>query len=179
MTKPYPALVLNADLTPLSIFPLSVWGFERVMRQTMRERVYPVATYDAQLRSPSFTWQPPSVVALKRQVKRPQTVAFSRMAIFLRDDFTCQYCLKRLPPKELTFDHVVPRADGGRSTFENICAACVDCNSAKGHRRDMAPVRPPRRPEPHELTRKAPPDIGQLHESWHDFLYWAGVLDSD
>jgi len=177
MTTPnYPALVLNADFTPVSVFPLSTWGFERTLRNTMKERVTALDHYDVTLRSQNWEYRPPSVVALKEYVKLPKRVAFSRLNIFLRDDFRCQYCGGRFEPNELTFDHVIPRARGGETTFENIVAACVPCNTRKGSSMDMKPMRTPKVPNGRELTRSHPPRQ-KLHESWLDWLYWSGVLE--
>lgn len=179
MTVPnYPALLLNADFQPVSVFPLSTWGFERTMRNHLKGRITVLETYDAELRSPSTTYRPPSVIMLKRYVKRPKIVAFSRLNIFLRDDFRCQYCGTRHDPKDLTFDHVVPRCKGGPTNFENIVACCVTCNSKKGSRTDMRPMRAPKAPDPRELIRARPP-VSNLHHSWLDYLYWSGVLEQD
>ena len=55
------------------------------------------------------------------------------MNVYQRDNFTCQYCGKRLCWGELTYDHLVPRARGGRTDFLNIVTACKPCNVRKGH----------------------------------------------
>ncbi len=178
MDASYPALVLNADFTPVSVHPLSVWGFERTLRNFLKERVTPLSHYDATLRSPSFEYQPPSVVALKQYVKRPNRVVFSRMNIFLRDNFTCQYCQTRFPPDQLTFDHVIPRSKGGSTSFDNIVAACEPCNTRKGDRYDMVPIREPRTPTSRQLAKASPPNV-KLHDTWIDWLYWSGVLEQD
>jgi len=172
----YPALVLNADFTPVSVLPLSVWGFERTLRNHLKERITPLDFYDVTLRSPSFEYRPPTVVALKSYVKKPNIVAFSRMNIFLRDDFTCQYCAGRFSPNQLSFDHVIPQSLGGETNFENIVAACHDCNGRKGDRTDIHPIRKPRRPTMRQLARARPPSEN-LHKSWIDWLYWSGILE--
>lgn len=174
----YPALVLNADYQPINIHPLSTWGFERVLRAVLKGRVTVVDEYDATLRSPSFTYRPPSVVALNRYVKVKEAVSFNRINIFLRDDFRCGYCDRKFNPKDLTFDHVVPRSKGGPTNFENITSACMDCNSRKGDRY-LKPIREPRIPTQRELARKLPPAKVALHNSWLDILYWSGVLLED
>lgn len=179
MTSSYPALVLNADFSPVSIFPLSLWDFARTMRNTLKGSVIVLETYDAVLRSPSITYQPPSVVALKNYVRISRRVAFTRMNLFLRDNFKCQYCEVKLTPRDLTFDHIIPRSAGGGTNWENIVAACVKCNTLKGSRRDMTPIRKPAIPTGREMARKRPPKQSELHHSWMDYLYWSGVLHSD
>jgi len=77
-------------------------------------------------------------------------VKFSRINVYLRDDFTCGYCGRRLPMSQLTYDHVLPRARGGRTDWENILTACTGCNAKKGARTPaesgMRPLRQPFRP---------------------------------
>lgn len=59
---------------------------------------------------------------------------FNRINIFRRDAGTCQYCKRKFSRSELTIDHVVPRSQGGRSTWENVVCCCIDCNRKKGGR---------------------------------------------
>jgi 5-methylcytosine-specific restriction endonuclease McrA len=77
-------------------------------------------------------------------------VRFSRINLMARDNFRCQYCGSRPSRSELNLDHVVPRALGGHSTWENVVASCVDCNRRKGGRTpkqaQMALRRQPVRP---------------------------------
>lgn len=77
----------------------------------------------------------PSVVRLVRTFKRDKIrIKFSRLNIYARDGFVCQYCRARLPTEDLTFDHVVPRSRGGKTTWENIVTCCIACNTAKANR---------------------------------------------
>ena len=83
--------------------------------------------------------------------------------------------MKKLPAKELTRDHVVPRAQGGGMTWENIVAACSKCNRDKGGRTpkqaNMRLAKVPRRPD--GLTSKYTLNLGaKPHDSWRDFLNW-------
>lgn len=174
----YPALVLNADYTPINLHPLSTWPFDRTLRNVMKDRVTVVAEYDTVLRSPTFEYKPPSVVALKNYVNRPKRVIFNRLNIFLRDNYTCQYCGQKFHAHDLTFDHVVPRSQGGRTEFTNIVTACVACNTKKGSRMDMKPRVAPFEPK---TLRKADLNISRekLHHTWLDYLYWSGTLEDD
>jgi len=93
----------------------------------------------------------PEVVTLTHYNKTPHNVvAFSRRNVFKRDAFMCQYCNCRPGSEELTIDHVLPRAQGGTSTWSNCVLACVECNHRKGNRtpeQAMMPLcRRPRRP---------------------------------
>jgi len=77
----------------------------------------------------------PRVIVLQLYDRIPKTkVRFSRHNIYMRDANTCQYCGEELPRAELNLDHVVPRAQGGRTTWENVVCCCIDCNLSKGAR---------------------------------------------
>ncbi len=174
-----PALVLNADYRPLSYYPLSLWSWQEAVKAAFLERVDIVAEYDAVVRSPSTKIRIPSVVVLKDYVRPRKQAAFTRFNLFLRDEFQCQYCGAK---GELTFDHVVPRSKGGVTSWENVVAACAQCNFRKGSRplrqAGMSLRKPPRRPGAEELRnmgRKFPPN--HLHETWLDFLYWDAELE--
>ena len=170
----WPALVLNADFRPLSYYPLSRWPWQEVVKAVFQDRVDVVSTYDKVIRSPSCEFVLPSVVSLKAFIDQDRPPAFTRFNLFLRDGFACQYCGAR---QELTFDHIIPRSRGGRTTWENIVTACAPCNLRKGgrtpHEAGMHPGKHARRPSMYELQdlgRRFPPHY--LHQSWLDYLYW-------
>lgn len=176
MFDAYPALVLNADYRPLSYYPLSLWTWEHAIKGVVEDTVAVVAEYDVEARSPTVAMRLPSVIALKNYVRASTHVAFTRFNVFLRDRFRCQYCGERFKAPELTFDHVVPRASGGETKWDNIVAACEPCNSVKDDRH-MKPLRLPFQPTPQQLMsaqRMFPPN--HLHETWLDFLYWDSEL---
>ena len=162
----FPALVLNADFRPLSYFPLSLWPWEEVVKAVWQDRVDVVATYDKVVRSPSLEMQLPSVVCLKSYVDQDRKPAFTRFNVFLRDGFACQYCGEPGSSQDLTFDHVIPRSRGGRTTWQNIVAACGPCNLRKGGRTPGQAQMPLRR----TAHQPSPPHF--LHQSWLDYLYW-------
>ncbi len=174
-----PALVLNADYRPLSYYPLSLWGWQTALKAVFLDRVNIVSEYDRVVRSPSTAIRLPSVISLKSYVRPARWPAFTRFNLFLRDRFRCQYCGHS---EDLTFDHVTPRAHGGRTTWENVTTACAPCNLKKGGRTPeeahMAPMIRPYRPTSHQLIengRAFPPNY--LHDSWRDYLYWDSELE--
>lgn len=178
--KQHPALVLNADYRPLSYYPLSLWTWQEAVKAAYLDRVDIIAEYDTVVHSPSISINIPSVVVLRDYIKPQSCVAFTRFNLFLRDEFTCQYCGAH---RDLTFDHVVPRAAGGVTSWSNVVAACSPCNLRKGAKSlrgaHMHLRRPPHQPQAEELRnkgRKFPPN--HLHESWLDFLYWDAELES-
>lgn len=179
-----PALILNADYRPLSYFPLSLWSWQEAVKAIFRDSVTVISEYDRVVRSPRFEMKLPSVLALKEYVPMARSPAFTRFNVFLRDRWICQYCACVYKTHELTFDHVIPRSRGGRTSWDNIVSACQTCNTKKGnkmpHEVDMYPIMEPRRPSIHELQshgRRFPPNF--LHESWGDFLYWDTELEDN
>ena len=179
----FPALVLNADFRPLSYFPLSLWSWQDAVKAVFMDRVSVLNEYEKAVHSPSVTMKLPSVIALKDFVPTSRRPAFTRFNVFLRDAFQCQYCSARSPAPDLTFDHVIPRCRGGRTTWENVVTACGACNLRKGSRLPrecrMFPRLTPRQPSTWELQdngRAFPPNY--LHESWRDYLYWDSELES-
>ena len=125
----------------------------------------------------------PSVIALRDYAAPARHPAFTRFNVFLRDRFACQYCGARLPPEDLTFDHVVPRSRGGRTGWTNVVAACGRCKPRQGQ--PAAPrfgyaapeaACPAERLAPSRKTGAAS-RLNFLHESWSDFLYWDSELE--
>jgi len=174
-----PALVLNADYRPLSYYPLSLWPWQEAIKAAYLDRVDILAEYDQVVHSPTTELRIPSVVVLRDYVRPQKKVAFTRFNLFLRDGFCCQYCGTK---GDLTFDHVVPRAAGGITSWENVVAACSPCNLRKGSQMlrhsGLQLTKSPRRPEAEQLRnigRKFPPNL--MHDSWIDFLYWDAELE--
>ena len=170
----WPCLVLNADFRPLSYYPLSLWPWQEVIKAVFLDRVSVLSEYDREVRSPSHRIRLPSVIALKDFIPAARRPAFTRFNVFLRDKFECQYCGS---PDDLTFDHVIPRAHGGETTWGNVVAACSPCNLRKGSKlpkqAGMHPHQKPHQPtvqDLHNNGRLFPPNY--LHESWMDYLYW-------
>jgi 5-methylcytosine-specific restriction endonuclease McrA len=174
-----PALVLNADYTPLSYYPLSLWPWQTAIKAIFLERVDVVESYAREVHSPSWTMPIPSVIALRQYVRPSEFPAFTRFNLFLRDRFSCQYCGN---PQHLTFDHVVPRRLGGRTSWDNVVTACAPCNLKKGGRTPQQARMPllvrPIRPTNWQLQERGkafPPNY--LHETWRDWLYWDVELE--
>lgn len=171
-------LLLNASYEPLKIV-----NWQKAITLWCQGKVEVIAVHDREVRSPSITFKLPSVIRLLRFIKirrRFDYVPFSRANIYARDNHTCQYCHEQFSTAELTFDHVVPVAQGGRKDWENIVTCCVTCNRKKGGRTPaeagMKLLRHPRRPDSApaiRITIKLP----DAPESWRDYLYWNLELD--
>ena len=101
----------------------------------------------------------------------PQVVRFSRKNVYLRDNHRCQYCGVQYSDHELTLDHVVPRVDGGKTTWTNVVTACAACNLRKADRlleeTHMRLLRPPRPPAPVLFISLA---LHAVPETWRQYL---------
>ena len=171
-------LLLNASYEPLKVV-----DWQKAITLWCQGKVEVIAVHDREIRAVSITFKLPSVIRLLRFVRikrRFDYVPFSRANIYARDVHTGQYCNAVCPTPELTFDHVVPVAQGGRKDWENIVTCCVRCNRRKGgrtpHEAGMRLVRPPRRPDSPPAIRIT---IGLQNapEGWRDYLYWNVELD--
>ncbi len=126
------ALVLNSSFEPVNIVP-----WQKAMQMIFQGKVEILEESESIVRTVSTTFRLPSVLRLVRYIplkKRRNIVRFSRLNIILRDRNTCQYCGRMRPSRELTLDHVIPAARGGKRNWENIVAACLPCNQRKGGR---------------------------------------------
>ena len=175
----HPALILNADFRPLSYYPLSLWSWQDSIKAVFLDRVNIVSEYDLYVHSPSTKLRLPSVVSLREYVQPSKHPAFTRFNVFLRDGFMCAYCADK---SDLTFDHVIPRSKGGKTTWENVLTACAPCNLRKANKMpsqfDVQPNNKAYQPTVYQLHnngRKFPPNY--LHESWMDYLYWDAELE--
>jgi 5-methylcytosine-specific restriction endonuclease McrA len=85
--------------------------------------------------TPSGSICVPRVIVLPGFDRVPKRhIRYSRINVFARDKFTCQYCGEQPHRSQLNLDHVIPRSLGGRTTWENVVCSCVDCNRRKGGR---------------------------------------------
>ncbi len=124
----------------------------------------------------------PEVIVLTRYDKVPlQTVVFTRRNLYRRDRNTCQYCGARPGTAELTIDHVVPRARGGRSGWENCVLACVLCNRRKADRTpDEAGLTLMRLPFRPGWSPSIGVPVARVRQSWEKFVsetYWNVPLE--
>jgi 5-methylcytosine-specific restriction endonuclease McrA len=172
-------LLLNATYEPIKVV-----DWRRAMTLWCQGRVEIIETHDREVRAVTFAFKLPSIVRLLRfvKVRNLHQVKFSRANIYARDEYTCQYCADRFEPEDLTFDHVVPVAQGGRRSWENIVTACQPCNRRKDARTPseagMTLLRTPRRPAASARFR-ATVGVRKTPESWRDYLYWSVALDDD
>ena len=176
----HPALVLNADYRPLSYLPLSLWSWQDSVKAIFGGKLTVVDTYpDVFIRAAHLEVPLPSVLALTEYVHpRHQTPAFTKRNVFLRDEYTCQYCQQQFATRDLSLDHVVPRCRGGVLNWDNAVTSCRACNGRKGcrsvddlHSLGMRLQRPPRAPSQYELAAIAGRMLPRrVHPTWEPYL---------
>jgi 5-methylcytosine-specific restriction endonuclease McrA len=163
--------------------PVKVVSWQRAITLLFLGKVEVIEEYDHDIKSTSLVIKIPAVVRLLAAIRRhKQPVKFSRVNIYGRDRYSCQFCGAKKPIAELTYDHVVPRSQGGKTTWTNIVTACEACNRKKANRtpeqagmRLLAqPVQPKALPAlVITVSKESVPD------AWRDYLYWTGELEQD
>jgi len=161
-----PVLVLNANFQPIN-----VTSTYRAINLVLAEKATLILNGRGVIHSVSETFPLPSVIRLTRMVKRPRpSVQLTRKEIFRRDNYTCQYCGRKT--NNLTIDHVIPRRLGGKTTWNNLVAACPRCNHLKGgmtpEQSGMSPRKMPERP-PNSAAYLFGKHLNENQE-WMDFL---------
>src|SRR5262245_7675318 len=145
-------LVLNAGYEPVARV-----GWQRAVTLLFLGKVEVVEEYeDKEVHSVTFALRMPSVVRFLRAIRGAKKLGlkFSRENVYLRDHGRCQYCQRKVPRHEATYDHVLPRSQGGHTSWENVVIACLPCNQKKGGRTPeqarmilrVAPAKPKRLP---------------------------------
>ncbi len=168
-------LLLDAGYTPIKTI-----SWQRAVTLITLGKCEIVEQYDGFVRSSSLVIKIPAVVRLLRVFKRfRKSVKFSRTNIFARDGFKCQYCGDKFTMSELTFDHVTPRSQGGRTNWQNVVSCCGDCNGDKANRTPeqagmrllSKPIEPTWVPAVEiRISSYSTPD------EWRSYLYWSSEL---
>jgi len=123
-----PVLVLNGNYEPLNVCTT-----KRAMGLILAEKAMVVENGRGFVHTVSCSYERPSVIRLYYVVRRPRPrVRLSKREVLRRDGHRCQYCGRQI--SQLTIDHIVPRSRGGGHSWENLVAACPQCNRRKGRR---------------------------------------------
>ena len=159
-------LVLNQNYEPLNVCQV-----RRAVVLLYRGKAEMVEDGRGEIHSIAETIPLPSVIRLVYLIKRPRAQRkLSRLEVFSRDRFTCQYCGSST--RELTLDHVIPRHQGGQHIWENLVSACIPCNRRKAGRTPeqarMTLVRQPREPSARGFL--VPYHHLRRHQEWHKYL---------
>lgn len=164
-------LLLNSNMTPISVLPLSIINWQHAIKLMFLGRITVLESYEDHVaRSANLSIYYPAVAMSHKYFDRERNVRFSRTNVYLRDLYQCQYCLDTFDYDELTLDHMIPRANGGRITWENAVTACKACNHKKGTKL-WKPARMPYKPDYYQLFAKWRNRAVHIeHPSWVDYL---------
>ena len=164
-------LLLNATYEPLRVI---TW--KRAVTLLILGKVEVLETYEREVRSVTLAIRLPAVVRLVHLVRfRKHTIRFSRENIYIRDKYKCQYCGSRMDARDLTYDHVIPKAMGGKTAWENIVTCCLPCNKKKGGRTPaqarMRLIGEAKRPSWHPMLMITL-RIGNTPDLWRNYLFY-------
>jgi 5-methylcytosine-specific restriction endonuclease McrA len=189
-----PTLVLNRNWQPVNVATVAR---ALVLLWNEAARIVDVADYetfswndwsqlrprdgDAFVQAISVRLRVPEVIALTEYDRLPASAAtFSRRNIFKRDRYVCQYCGGQPETGELTIDHIVPRAQGGVSSWTNCVLACVTCNKRKSDRTPREAGMQLRKQPIRPMWKPVYADHHVRLESWSKFVsevYWNVELE--
>ena len=162
-------LVLNATYEPLSVVSV-----RRAVLLLLKEKAELVEAAEAELRSEHVSMPMPLVIRLVYYVRIPHRLSLpvTRRTVLARDHYTCQYCGRQPPRKDLTVDHILPRSRGGHTAWENVVTACQRCNGRKGNQTPeeagMSLLSPPVRPRYVALTLI---EGGETRHVWDKYMF--------
>jgi 5-methylcytosine-specific restriction endonuclease McrA len=180
------SLVLLPTFQPFEIVSWQAAVTEVYCEQTARV----ISTYDNLfVHSTRNTIPVPAVILREDATYKPRAftnvVPFNRENLFHRDEGKCMYCGKHVAFDEFTFEHVIPRDQGGKTNWLNIVVACLKCNGRKKNRSPkkagMILIREPFAPKldyfvSKKLVKRM--SIRIPHKSWYDYMYWLSPIDA-
>lgn len=166
--------------------PLGTCTWRRAVTLWYLGKISVEAEFDAEVNSVSFTMKTPAVI---RYLQNPgfgrRRIRMSRENIYLRDGGICQYCGNKVSRGAATFDHVIPRAQGGTSDWGNLTLACYGCNKKKaartpeeaGMKLRSKPARPTKIAEVWSITADPDNTPPQWTEYLRNFGYWNAEVE--
>lgn len=163
------ALLLNSSFEVLSFI-----SERKMFKLLFKDKVEVISTWDEVVMWGSGRIKQPSILRLKNHVRRNYFNSnFSRKALVKRDRNTCQYCSRKLTASLITIDHVLPRAQGGTTSFVNCVVCCQTCNNKKADRTPeqagMRLLKKPTHPSFSPNHYVADPQE-HWHSDWDDYL---------
>lgn len=162
-------LLLNASYEVLSFIPE-----RKVFKLLIKDKVEVISSWDDQINWGKNKIHHPAILRLKNHVRRNYYNSnFSRKALIKRDRSSCQYCGVKLTASQITVDHVLPRAQGGTTSFTNCVVCCQICNNKKADRTPeqagISLMKKPTHPSFSSAHYVADPQEF-WHKDWDDFL---------
>lgn len=126
----YKTLLLGVSHNPIAFI-----SEFKAIKFILKDKVEVISNWDREIVWSSGSIKHPAVLRLTYPIKRSHFyVSFSRGALIKRDESSCSYCGQKLTPSEITVDHVIPKAQGGRSSFTNCVVSCFICNGKKSNK---------------------------------------------
>ena len=159
-------LVLNANYSPMTICTA-----KRAISLYFLNKIDVLSNYDDKINSPSLSLDLPSVIKIKTYIKNNNiAVEISRKNILARDGYKCQYCGAQ--SNALTVDHVIPKFRNGLDSWENLVAACKNCNQIKGEKTPeeakMPLLKKPKRPNRIHYFQRL---VKKKQADWRPYLF--------
>jgi 5-methylcytosine-specific restriction endonuclease McrA len=159
-------LVLNANYSPMTICTA-----KRAISLYFLNKIDVLSNYDDKINSPSLSLDLPSVIKIKTYIKNSNmSVEISRKNILARDGYKCQYCGAQ--SKALTVDHVIPKFRNGLDSWDNLVAACKNCNQIKGEKTPeeakMPLLKKPKRPNRIHYFQRL---VKKKQADWRPYLF--------
>ena len=168
-------LVLNQSYQPAGII-----SWQRAITLFFMDKVEIIDVYDVDIRSPSVVIKCPAVVKLHKNVKNKlRGVRFNKTNLYIRDGGRCSYCGQNIPLAKASYDHIVPKSQGGVTSWNNVAIACLPCNSKKDARTPeqagMKLLNKPHKPKPffQEFTITS----NRVHPQWKPWLTNAQMIE--
>lgn len=171
-------LLLNVQYHPIARI-----SWQQAMKLLVEGTAELLERYEGVIRSVTQHFPAPAVVRLTRWKPWKRSIKFNRENVYARDRGLCQFCGVQVPRKELTYDHVIPRAQGGTTRWDNVVVCCLPCNQRKGNRTPeqagmrllTKPVRPAKLLEG---TRAFLQYREGMPLQWKSWLYWNVELEA-
>ena len=159
-------LVLNANYSPMTVCTA-----KRAISLHFLDKIDILSNYEEKINSPSLSLELPSVIKIRTYIKNNNmAVEISRKNILARDNYKCQYCGKQ--SMSLTVDHVIPKFRNGQDTWENLVAACKNCNQLKGEKTPeeakMPLIKKPKRPNRIHYFQRL---VKDKQADWRPYLF--------
>ena len=129
-------LVLDARYIPVARV---TW--QRAITLLWEGKVEVIEEYeDRTVRSVTLEFRLPAVIRFLRAIRGgKRAIKFSRENVYARDKGRCQYCNHAVPRHDFTYDHVVPRAQGGHTAWDNVVVCCTPATSERAAARRCRP----------------------------------------
>jgi 5-methylcytosine-specific restriction endonuclease McrA len=156
-------LLLDAAYQIVSFIPE-----RKALKLLYKQKVEIISSWEDVIQWDTGEIKHPSILRLKSHVKKNYFNSnFSRKALVKRDRSTCQYCGRKLTASQITIDHVLPRAQGGVTSFVNCVVCCQICNNKKAdHTPEQANIKLLRKPTHPSFS--AHYYVADPQEFWHD-----------